>query len=63
MGKIVGRLIVVLLHKGILTINDMAFIMGEEFCRQTELTMFFMKNGIFNEEDLKKAMEEENDKH
>ena len=60
MGEIVGRLIVVLLNKGILTINDMAFIFGEKFCNQTVLTMYLIKNGIYTEEDLKKAMEEEN---
>ena len=63
MGEIVGRLIVILLCKGILTLDDMAFIMGEDFCRLTELTMYLIKNGIYTEEDLKKAMEEENDKH
>ena len=59
MGGIVGRLVAVLLHKGILTLDDMAFIMGEKFCRQTELTMYLIKNGIYTEEDLKKAVEEE----
>ena len=63
MGEIVGRLIAVLFSKRILNLNDVAFIMGEKLCRQTELAMIFMKNGIYTEEDLKKAMEEENDKH
>ena len=62
MAEIFARLICVLVQKGILNLKDLIYIFGEQFYNQAVLTMCLIKNGIYTEEDLKKAMEEEDGK-